>query len=142
MELERASRARESADILLNGGSLPARVESIRTESPQTPSSPLKSMTSAPQPGESLEEASQREASLLAEEVRRLRSQLQSSTEKWSRDKQMFAEVLKITHLSFLLPRCTDLQKPASGKPRFRCRCRRLSLFTLSTFSCSHIGLQ
>lgn len=97
MELERASRARESADILLNGGILPTRVESLRSESPQTPSSPktapLKSMTSAPQPGESLEEASHREASMLAEEVKRLRSQLQSATEKWSRDKQMFAEV-------------------------------------------------
>ena len=97
MELERASRARESADILLNGGVLPTRVESLRSESPQTPTSPkaapLKSMTSAPQPGESLEEASHREASMLAEEVRRLRSQLQSATEKWSRDKQMFAEV-------------------------------------------------
>ena len=97
MELERASRARESADILLNGGSLPARVESLRSDSPQTPSSPkigpLKSMTSAPQPGESLEDASQKEASLMAEEVKRLRSQLQSATEKWARDKQMFAEV-------------------------------------------------
>ena len=97
MELERASRARESADILLNGGSLPTRVESLRSDSPQNPSSPktgpLKSLTTAPQPAEHLEGASHREASLLAEEVKRLRSQLQSATEKWSRDKQMFAEV-------------------------------------------------
>lgn len=98
MELERASRARESADMLLNGGgSLSVRVDNLRADSPQPNSSPqsgLKSMTSAPQPGEALEEiAPHKEAALLTDEVKRLRAQLQSATEKWARDKQMFAEV-------------------------------------------------
>ena len=107
MELERASRARETADILMNGGNVPVRHDSIRSESPQPSGSPmagLKSVPSAPQPGEVAEEATaNRETAMLSEEVKRLRSQLQSATEKWARDKQMIAEVF--CALSQIAPR-------------------------------------
>lgn len=113
MELERASRARETADLLLNGG---LSVKSEKSDSPQPCTSPkvgLKSMPSAPQAGEVAAEGGlqNRDAALLSEEVRRLRSQLQSATEKWARDKQMFAEV-SLTCILALYPSC-PLPPPA-----------------------------
>lgn len=86
----------------MTNGSAPhhPRMDSIRSDSPHTPGSPpgpLKTMTSAPQPGGHLDDSSSNDTTLLSAEVKQLRSQLQIATEKWARDKQMFAEVRLLT---------------------------------------------
>lgn len=83
MELERHSHGREDSDYR-NG-----RISSSFSDSDSRPLTPRTSESGQELQAENIPE----DHESLVEEVKQLRLQLHGATEKWARDKQMFAQV-------------------------------------------------
>jgi hypothetical protein len=95
MELERMSKTQESGESPMNG----LRTDALKLETPKQEAwnnSPKSFGRATPPPGSPPVGADPgvptKEVVAMAKEMKQLKAQLQGATEKWARDKQMFAE--------------------------------------------------